>query len=140
MSILGPAFRLVIENRTGQTISAASAIQIKIRQWKFDTSGQITFQSSPTVILNLGFTPFDNPTTVANLGFLASNVVENYVDKYIGAEIELTVSAPASSNGNVILYLDRSIDSATFSDVSLAQVLGDISFTTTATKRLVVHL
>jgi hypothetical protein len=108
MSILGPAFRLVIENRTGQTISAASAIQIKIRQWKFDTSGQITFQSSPTVILNLGFTPFDNPTTVANLGFLASNVVENYVDKYIGAEIELTVSAPASSNGNVILYLDRS--------------------------------
>ena len=31
MSILGPSFRLIIENRTGQTISAASAIQIKIK-------------------------------------------------------------------------------------------------------------
>jgi len=141
MSILGPTYRFAVENRTGQTINTAGAIVLRIKQWKISSSGGITFESSFSTILNLSFVPLGGATSVPNLSYTHSNIIDNLVNLHIGAEVELTVTAPASSNGNVILYLERSVDGgATWTDFGLGQILGDILFTTAGTKRLVIHL
>ena len=141
MSILGPTYRFAVENRTGQTISTAGGVVLRIRPWKISSAGEIFFDSSFSTILNLSFVPLGGATSVGNLGYLYSNIIDNLANAYIGAEVELTVTAPASSNGNVILYLERSVDGgATWTDAGLGQILGDILFTTAGTKRLVIHL
>lgn len=141
MSILGPTFRLLVENRTGQTISAANGIVVKYKGWKFASEGSIVFDSAFTPIIVLGSLPVSASTSLANLNFLGSDLKDNLVPKLVGSTIEFTVTAPASSNGNVILYLDRSIDGgSTWPDLGLGQVIGFLNFTAAGTKRVTINL
>lgn len=129
MSILGPTYRFSVENRTGQTISTANGIVVKYKNWKFNSDGSIVFDTNFTPAIVLNFLPVGNSSSLSNLGFLYSNYIDNFSPKHIGSTIEFTVVAPASSNGNVILYLERSVDGgATWTDAGLGQILGDILF------------
>jgi hypothetical protein len=141
MSVLGPHFRIVLENRLGQTISTAGGLTVKMRGWKFDIAGQMSFQTPWTTILNLSTVPLGSPTTLTNLSFLTSNVVENLTTGFIGAELEVTVVAPASSSGEITVYLDRSIDGgSTWNDLGIAQIIGYIPVTTAGVRRITVHI
>jgi hypothetical protein len=78
---------------------------------------------------------------LTNVTYLNSAAIDNSVTKLIGATIEFTVSAPASANGDVILYIERSLDDGTtFPDNGLGQVVAVLNFTTSGTKRRIVHL
>ncbi len=141
MSILGPTYRFVVENRTGQTISAANGIIVRHKGWKFFTDGSIVFNSNFTPAIVLSTLPVSNTSTLTNLSFLYSDLIDNISPKLIGTTIEFTVTAPASSNGNVILYLERSIDGgSTWPDTGLGQPIGFINFTTSGTKRITINL
>ena len=141
MSILGPTYRFVVENRTGQTISAANGIIVRHKGWKFFTDGSIVFNSNFTPVIVLSTLPVSNTSTLTNLSFLYSDLIDNISPKLIGTTIEFTVTAPASSNGNVILYLERSIDGgSTWPDTGLGQPIGFINFTTSGTKRITINL
>jgi hypothetical protein len=141
MSMLGPYFRFVIENRTGQTFTVQSAIKVRFKPWKFDSNGQVTWNNSFVMAISNGILPSSSNANVSNLGFLGSYTFENIVDKWVGATIEMDITAPASSNGDVILYLDRSIDGGIiFSDNGLSQNLGSLNFTASGTKKLTINL
>ena len=139
MSALGPDFRFSVYNGTGQTI-ASGGITVKYRGWKYANDASVTFDGSATVPLNLGTTPA-SPTTLVNIAYLNSAAIDNSVAKLIGATIEFTVNAPASANGDVILYIERSLDDGTtFPDNGLGQVIAILNFTTSGVKRRIVHL
>ncbi len=141
MSILGPTYRFVVENRTGQTISAANGIIVRHKGWKFFTDGSIVFNSNFTPAIVLSTLPVSNTSTLTNLSFLYSDLIDNISPKLIGTTIEFAVTAPASSNGNVILYLERSIDGgSTWPDSGLGQPIGFLNFTTSGTKRITINL
>ena len=139
MSALGPDFRFSVYNGTGQTI-ASGGIVVKYRGWKYANDASVVFDGSASVPLNLGAIPA-SPTTLVNTAYLNSAAIDNSTIKLIGATIEFTVTAPASSNGDVILYIDRSLDDgATFPDNGLGQVVCVLNFTTSGTKRRIIHI
>lgn len=141
MSMLGPYFRFVIENRTGQTFTVQSAIKVRFKPWKFDSNGQVVWNNSFITAISSGIIPSSGNANVNNLGFLGSYTYENIVDKWVGATIEIDITAPVSSNGDVILYLDRSVDGGIFfSDNGLSQNLGSLNFTASGTKKLTINL
>jgi hypothetical protein len=141
MSILGPTYRFVVENRTGQTISAANGIMVEYKGWKFASDGSIVFNSSFTPAIVLSSLPVSNSTSLTNLSYLFSDIIDNLAVKLIGLTIEFTVTVPASSNGNVILYLERSVDGgSTWPDAGLGQPIGFLNFTTSGTKRTTINL
>lgn len=133
MSALGLTYRVVIQNTTGQTISANN-VTVKQRAWKFGTDGSITFEGSAQTI-------YSNGSTQATATYVNGTTQDNSTNKWIGATLEFTVTAPASSNGDVVLWLDRSVDGGTtWSDNGLGQVIGILNFTTSGTKRRVIHI
>lgn len=139
MSALGPDFRFSIYNGTGQTI-AGGGIVVRYKGWKYANDASVVFDGSIITAINLGTTPA-SPATLTNVTYLNSAAIDNSVAKLIGATIEFTVSAPASSNGDVILYIERSLDDGTtFPDNGLGQVVAVLNFTTSGTKRRIVHL
>jgi hypothetical protein len=139
MSALGPDFRFVVYNGTGQTI-ASNGIIVRYRGWKYSNDASVAFDGSITTGLQLGTTPA-SPTTLTNATYLVSAAIDNSVTKLIGATIEFTVTAPASASGDVILYIERSLDDGTtFPDNGLGQVIAVLNFTTSGTKRRIVHL
>jgi hypothetical protein len=72
---------------------------------------------------------------------MSSDAIDNSTSKWVGATIEFTVIAPASSNGDVVLYIDRSLDDGTtFPDNGLGQVIAVLNFTTSGTKRRTIHI
>ncbi len=141
MSMLGPSFRFVIENRTGQTFTVQSAIKVRFRPWKFDSNGQVLWNNSFIMGISSGILPSAANANLTNLSFLGSYTFDNIVDKWVGATIEMDITAPASSNGDVILYLDRSVDGGfQYSDNGLSQIIGSLNFTSSGTKKLTINL
>lgn len=141
MSMLGPSFRFVIENRTGQTFTVQSAIKVRFRPWKFDSNGQVLWNNSFIMGISSGVLPSAANANLTNLSFLGSYTFDNIVDKWVGATIEMDITAPASSNGDVILYLDRSVDGGfQYSDNGLSQIIGSLNFTSSGTKKLTINL
>lgn len=141
MSMLGPSFRFVIENRTGQTFTIQSAIKVRFRPWKFDSNGQVLWNNSFIMGISSGVLPSAANANLTNLSFLGSYTFDNIVDKWVGATIEMDITAPASSNGDVILYLDRSVDGGfQYSDNGLSQIIGSLNFTSSGTKKLTINL
>ncbi len=139
MSALGPDFRFTVYNSTGQTI-AAGGILVRYKGWKYANDASVSFESSITTAVNLSTVPA-SPSTLTNTTYMSSAAIDNSVTKLIGATIEFTVTAPASSNGDVILYIDRSLDDgATFPDNGLGQVVCVLNFTSAGTKRRIIHI
>lgn len=104
--MLGPTYRFTIYNALGQTL-AANAVTILPRRWKFGTDGSITNEASGTSDV-LGQT-----STLANATYKAGTTQDNTTNKYIGGIFEIKIIAPASSNGSVTIFLDKSVDGGT---------------------------
>lgn len=134
MSRLGATYRFAIENKTGQTL-AANAVTIKPRRWKYSTDGSITDEASGVAdVLAQG-------ATVANAAFAVGTTQDNTTNKYIGGFFEITVIAPASSSGDVIIYIQRSVDGGTtWPDNALGSFADGINFTAAGTKRKTLRL
>jgi hypothetical protein len=139
MSALGPDFRFTVLNSTGQTI-AASGVVVRYKAWRYANDASVQFDSSVVTPITLGSIPA-SPGTLINNSYMSSDAIDNSTSKWVGATIEFTVTAPASSNGDVVLYIDRSLDDGTtFPDNGLGQVIAVLNFTTSGTKRRTIHI
>lgn len=132
--MLGPTYRFTAYNATGQTI-AANAITIKPRRWKYGTDGSLTDEASGTADV------LAQSATLANASYKTGTTQDNTALKYIGGQFEITVTAPASSNGKVEIYCERSVDGGTtWPDNGRGEWVATFNFTTSGTKRDVVEL
>ena len=132
--MLGPTYRFTIYNSTGQTL-AANAVTIKPRRWKYGTDGSLTDEASGTAEI------LAQTATVVNAAYKVGTTQVNTTDKYIGGFFEITVTAPASSNGDVTVYCERSVDAGTtFPDNGQGVWVKGFNFTTSGTKRDVIEV
>lgn len=132
--MLGPTYRFVAYNACSQAL-AANAITIKPRRWKFGTDGLLTDEASGTADM-LGQTG-----TLANVTYKLGATQDNTTNKYIGGFFEISVTAPASANGDISIYCERSIDGGTtWPDNGLGEWVKTFNFTAAGTKSDVVEL
>jgi hypothetical protein len=129
--MLAPTFRFTVKNECGQTI-AASSITVKVRRKKKATDGSTTYESSAATVVSSG-------STLANNNYLTGTTQDNTTDKYDEIDVEFKVTAPASANGNVILYFEVSVDGGTTwtsdgTNPSLGAIVCVLNFTTSGTK------
>lgn len=134
--MLGATYRFTAYNSTGQTL-AANAITIKPRRWKYGTDGSLTDEATGAADV------LAQTATLANAAYKTGNTIDNTpsANKYIGGFFEIIVTAPASSNGNVSIYCERSVDGGTtWPDNGGGEWVFTFNFTAAGTKRDVVEL
>ena len=126
-------YRFTVKNETGQTI-ATSSIFVRARRVKMDAAGALTFEGSEDTVTTSG-------STLANNAYLTGTTQDNSTNVWLGGDFEFTVTAPASSNGNVLCYLEGSTDGGTdWPDNGLGQIVAILNFTTSGTKRTFFEL
>src|SRR5262245_18374806 len=126
-------YQFTVRNGTGQTI-AANAIKVFARRHKFTSSGALSYEGSEATLM-------DNGSTIGNGSYASSSGVDNSSDKYTGGAFIFKVTAPASSNGNVDLYLYLSTDGGSACDDNgLGAFIGSLNFTTSGTKTMSFRL
>src|SRR5262245_45894083 len=126
-------YRFTVKNGTGQTI-AANAVKVFARRHKFTSSGALSYEGSEATLM-------DNGSTIGNGSYASSSGVDNSSDKYTGGAFIFNVTAPASSNVNVDLYLDLSTDGGSaWDDNGLGAFIGSLNFTTSGTKTMSFRL
>lgn len=133
MLVLPPNYRFTVKNETGQTL-ANNSCRVDAKRYNFNSTGALNYESSETnVYLNSG--------TISNGAYNSGSSVDNTSDKYIGGIFEITVTAPASANGNVILYLDRSTDAgSSYDDNGLGDIVAVFNFTASGTQKKTISL
>lgn len=132
--MLGQTYRFTAYNGTGQTL-AANAITIKPRRWKYGTDGSLTDEASGTADV------LAQTATLANTSYKTGNTQDNTTLKYIGGFFEITITAPTSSNGDVIIYRENSVDGGTtWPDNGGGEWLMTKNFTAAGTKRDTVEI
>jgi hypothetical protein len=120
-------YRFTVRNETGQTL-AANAVKVQARRWKFASDGALSYEANETEVLN-------NGSTIATAAYASSSAVDNSADLFIGGDFELEVTAPASSNGDVILYYEPATDGGTqFATNGLGAIVAVLNFITSGTK------
>jgi hypothetical protein len=133
MSMLGQlqtTYRWQVLNSTGQTL-ATSAVVVKFKPGKYLPTGALSLAAVATEYTNSG-------STITNGSYGTGGTIDNSANLYLGGMVEFTVTAPASSNGDVILYLQRSVDGGTtWEDSGLGIPVAVLNFTTSGTKRIV---
>lgn len=134
--MLGPTYRFTGYNATGQVL-AIGAIAVDPRRWKYASDGSITDEASGTAdaVAQAG--------TLANGAYVNGTTQDNTpgAAKWIGGQFELTVTAPASSAGDVVVYCERSVDGGTtWPDAGQGEWLWTFTFSGAATKRKTVEL
>lgn len=123
---LPKTYRFTALNSLGQTIAIAGILVTAIRK-KFDSNGALSFESSEATVLT-------NAGTLATATYLEGSWIDNSTDKYLGGEFLLTVVAPASASGDVILYFDISTDGTDEPDNGKGRRVARLNFTTSGTK------
>lgn len=101
--MLGHHWRLRASNTQNQAIT----VTVKARFWKFASDGSLVWSAEQTLI---------NGTSVsATTGTTASSTVDNSTDKYLGAELTVSMTAASATNGTgaVSYTLERSTDGGT---------------------------
>lgn len=101
--MLGHTWRLRASNTQNQNIT----VTVKARYWKFDSNGALSWSAEQTLI---------NAVSVsATTGTTASSTVDNSSDKYIGAELTVSLTAASTTDGgsDVTFTLERSTDGGT---------------------------
>jgi len=132
--MLGATYRFTAYNACGQTL-AANAITIKPRRWKFGTDGSLTDEASGTADI-LGQTAI-----LANVAYKNGTTQDNTTNKYIGGFFEITVIAPTSANGNIIIYHEHSVDGGTtWPDNGKGELIKTFNFSTAETQRATAEL
>ncbi len=126
-------YRFKVLNSTGQTI-ATDSIFVRARRVKFDSAGALSYEGSEATV-------FSYASTLATATYQAGTTQDNTTNKWLGGDFEFTVTAPASSAGDVVLYFERSTDGGTdFDDDGLGEVVAVLNFTTSGTKRVTFSL
>jgi hypothetical protein len=126
-------YRFKVYNDLGQTISTGN-VTVKARRVNFDTDGGLVFEGSEATVLSNGSGLADNT-------YLAGTTQNNSSLKWVGGTFVFSVVAPASSDGDVFLYLERSTDAGTTWDTDgLGQAVAALNFTTSGTKVLTFSL
>lgn len=101
--MLGHTWRLRASNTQNQSVT----VTVTARRWKFASDGSITWSAEQTLI---------NAVSVsATTGTTASSTVDNSTDKYLGAELTVSMTAASATNGTgaVSYTLERSTDGGT---------------------------
>ena len=101
--MLGHTWRLRASNTQNQNIT----VTVKARCWKFDSSGALAWSTEQTLI---------NAVSVSSsTGTTASSTIDNSTDKYLGAELTVSMTAASATNGSgaVTFTLERSTDGGT---------------------------
>lgn len=101
--MLGHTWRLRASNTQNQAITTT----VKARYFKFASDGSLSWSAEQTI--------FNAVLVNASTGSQPSSTVDNSTDKYLGAEITLSVTAAAATNstGTLALTLERSTDGGT---------------------------
>lgn len=101
--MLGHTWRLRASNTQNQSVT----VTVTARRWKFASDGSITWSAEQTLISAASLS--------ASTGTSASSTVDNSTDKYIGAELTVSMTAAAATNGSgtVALTIERSTDGGT---------------------------
>lgn len=121
-------YRFKVFNGLGQTITTGN-VTVLARRHKLDAIGALSFEGSETSVLS-------NGSGLTNGSYLAGTTQDNSSNKYMGGDFEFSVTAPASSNGDVVLYFERSTDGGTdFDTDGLGDVVASLNFTTSGTKK-----
>lgn len=132
--MLGPTYRFTGYNSTSQVLPA-NAITIKPRRWKYGADGSLTDEATGAVDV------LAQTATLANAAYKPGTTIDNTVTKHIGGFFEITATAPASSNGNIDVYCERSVDGGTtWPDNGRGEWIATFKFNTAGTKRDVVEL
>ena len=127
MRSLGATYRFTVLNDTGQTI-AGSSILLFARRVKLDSSGALVIETAEATILSSG-------ATLAQAAYLSGTTQDNTTLRWQGGDFHFKVTAPASSDGNVILFFERSTDGGSTWDTNgLGQIVAVLNFTTSGTK------
>ena len=132
--MLGPTYRFTAYNATGQTL-AANAVTIKPRRWKYASDGSLTDEASGAA------DTLAQTSTLANAAYKTGTTQDNTTNKYLGGFFEITITTPASSNGDVSIYCERSVDGGTtWPDNGRGELVTTINFVGVATKRDTIEL
>lgn len=127
MAVLGPTYRFVVLNSTTQTI-ATNSLFVKTKRYNRNSSNTLVYEGSEATVLSSG-------STLANATYLAGTTQDNTSLKWEGGDFTFTVTAPASSNGNVTLFFGVSTDGGTTWDTNgVGQIVATLNFTTSGTK------
>lgn len=125
-------YRFTALNSLGQTI-AAGGLVVAVRRKKFDASGALDYEAAASEVLN-------NAAGVGTGAYEAGTAQNNDADAWLGLDGILEVTAPASSSGNVVLYLDRSPDGVDWPDNGLGEPVAVLNFTAAGTKRVAFEI
>lgn len=121
-------YRFLTLNNTGQTVSANN-IKVNARRVKFNSNGSLLYEGAESGV-------YTNVASMVNGVYNSGITQDNTGSGWLGGDFEFTVTAPASSNGNVDLYLQRSTDGGTdWGDPDLADLVSSLNFTTSGTKQ-----
>lgn len=121
-------YRFVTENLLGQTIGAGD-VTVTARRKKLDSNGAVSFEPAEG-------TAYNNAGTITTGSLDAGSAIDNSTDKFMEGDFLFEVVAPASSNGDVNLYLQVSTDGGTvFDDNAINLPVATLSFTASGTKR-----
>ena len=101
--MLGHTWRLRASNTQNQSVT----VTVTARRWKFASDGSITWSAEQTLISAASLS--------ASTGTSASSTVDNSTDKYIGAELTVSMTASSATNGTgaVACTIERSTDGGT---------------------------
>jgi hypothetical protein len=100
--MLARNYRFTVENKLGQTI-AVDDVDITARRWKPNASGTLNFETVETLFHR-------EPNTVANNAFFATSGADNTTSGFYGGDFSCKLTAPASSDGRLIIRYEVSTD------------------------------
>ena len=113
--MLGHTWRLRASNTQNQNITVTATA----RYFKFASDGSLSWSAEQTLISAVSVS--------ATTGTTASSTVDNSTDKYLGAEVLLSVTAASATDGTgtLALTLERSTDGGTtWATQGLGQFVG----------------
>jgi hypothetical protein len=101
--MLGHTWRLRASNTQNQSVT----VTVTARRWKFASDGSITWSAEQTLISAASLS--------SSTGTSASSTVDNSTDKYLGAELTVSMTAGSATNGTgaVTCTIERSTDAGT---------------------------
>ena len=122
-------YKFVAENECGETLGA-NTITVTLIRWKFNSSGELVYESSETSLQNSSSIADDAYGDIGSAQDNSSNL-------YLGGYGMLTVNASSlsSPDGNVTLFLHRSTDNSNFDDNGRGVVLAVIHVNSATTFR-----
>ena len=139
--MLGARFRVIVYNNSGTSSNSTNATTtVRILRWYINTSGVPVWEGSGT-----------SPTTIfSNVGAITTGSYDTSdataqnnsgaANPFLGAEIECTYAATGSPTGNVVFFLQRSVDGATtWPDNGQGEPIAVLYPTSAATYRTVVE-